>query len=322
MLMFPVVRLACAAVVALFLSPAMVLGQPSQSTTWLAGRYDSSTVVVYFQAVKFNHTFPADAQDIPAPIVGGFFSPKAVSASTVKRFQKTNAEPFDTGKQYDLLLGGGRVVVITLSRLVAYESDEFVGNDSYIGALGSVAPNDLPLFNGNYFAVRRHNPSVTRAAVEPTLPQVGNVQPDLQAEISGLLRKRLLAGAQVPVATRTEIERAQPSSVHMQSVTLGNGSSRYYAYVEFRLSKACLAEGAWIQAPPLRIIAVEEPGCERDGPDSFAPQIQNAVALEKNRVGLIVSFVGGDGYSLQLLEYRDNAGFNEMRKLQDISFGE
>ena len=93
--------------------------------------------MVYFERVKFKDTFPSNAKSIAAPIARAFFRPMVLPVSSVAGFQEEpGAEHFAIGDRYDLLLDGGRVATITLATVVGFESDEFVGNYSYIGAWG------------------------------------------------------------------------------------------------------------------------------------------------------------------------------------------
>lgn len=117
--------------------PAFSQGAPERF--WIAGRYDGSRVIVYFDTVKFGGTIPADAGKIPDPVAEGFFSPQALSERYVASFQRGQAaERFKVGDRYDLMMDNGVVGTFTLTSLVGFESDEGSGNDSYIGALGTL----------------------------------------------------------------------------------------------------------------------------------------------------------------------------------------
>lgn len=132
-------------------------GQRAPERFWLAGRYDGNRVVVYFDAVKFEGTMSSNARKIADPVADAFFSPVELPASYIARFQKTpNAEHFAIGNRYDLLLGNGTIATIKLTTLVGCETDEEVGNNSFIGALGTVEKKDSLVFTKSYYAVRRH----------------------------------------------------------------------------------------------------------------------------------------------------------------------
>jgi hypothetical protein len=293
---------------------------------WLAGRYDRNRVVVYFEAVKFNGTFPSAPESIAAPIADSFFQPKVLQASSLARFQEEpGAEHFALGDRYDLLLDGGRVATITLATLVGFESDEFVGNDSYIGALASVPTADLPFFTRDYYAVRRHEAtrrvgSTRRTGQRTTFASLGNepVPLNVQTRVAALIRERLKMDA---FYARTA-EQTSPSIKEAQRFTVAGGRGRYYVRAELMSSAVCATIGAWFAAAPtLHIVAAEESGCLQDFlPET--PRLLNVVDLDGGRTGLILSFMGGDGRKLELFEYRDGAGVTDMRSLQSISFGE
>jgi hypothetical protein len=293
---------------------------------WLAGRYDRTRVVIYFEAVKFKDSFPSDAQRIAAPIAHGFFDPKVLPASSVAVFQdEPGAEHFATGDRYDLLLDGGRVATITLATLVGFESDEFVGNDSYIGGLGTVATGDLPFFTSDYYAVRHYN-TTPRAGSTPRPGQrtlvaslgKGPVPLNIRTRAASLIRERLRTDAFYARAA----EQSLPSIKDVQSFTLTGGGRRYYVRAELRSGAECVSIGAWLApTPALHLIAAQERGCLRDfWPE--APRLLNVVGLDGDRTGLIFSFEGGDGSALKLLEYRDGVDVTDMPSLQSISFAE
>jgi len=290
-------------------------------SAWLAGRYDRTRVIVYFQAVKFNNTFPKTAREIAPPVASAFFKPKAVDALALAKFQQEKgAEHFAIGDRYELLLGNGRSAAIRLTQLVAFESDEFVGNDSYIGALAAVATNDVRFLNGDYFAVRRFSSARRKNSFK-----LSSVEPSSGVKESALslIRERMASGVGVPPAIQEEIRQVKPSAVVWQSLAKSDSSSlRHHVFLELHLKEDCLAGSAWLSGKPLRITAFEEPICELHGLDTIVPRILNVVDLTDAKVGLVVEFLGGDGRRLELLGYVEGAGFNEMPKLQTISVGE
>jgi len=106
-------------------------GQAPPERFWVAGRYDANRIIVYFDAVKFNGTVPANAQKLPYPVVNGFFEQVELPSSYIAQFQnRPSAERFKIGDEYDLILGNGETVPIILTTLIGFESDEQVGNDS------------------------------------------------------------------------------------------------------------------------------------------------------------------------------------------------
>src|SRR6185369_2006255 len=102
-------------------------------------------------------TVPKNASKIAYPIADLFFIPVGLPPAYFASFQqKPGAEHFSVGDRYDLLLGDGGVTTVKLTTLVGFQSDEVVGNDSFIGALGTVEDPDWLLFSRNYYVVRRH----------------------------------------------------------------------------------------------------------------------------------------------------------------------
>jgi hypothetical protein len=136
---------------------APIFGQVRPERFWVAGRYDGNRIVVYFNKVQFGGTMSSKAREIAPPVAYGFFSPVELPASYIAGFQKKpDVEHFAIGDRYDLMLGNGMIATIKLTALVGCETDEEVGNDSFIGALATVEePNSL-LFTQGYYAVRRH----------------------------------------------------------------------------------------------------------------------------------------------------------------------
>jgi hypothetical protein len=303
-------------------------GQTTPERVWLAGRYDRTSVIVCFEAVTFTGTFPNDAASIAVPVADAFFAPKAVPAGSLAGFQQASgAERFSIGDRYDLLLDGGRVATITLTTLIGFEGDEFVGNNSYIGALATVTPEDLPFFTVDYVVVRHHQANRPAAASRSAAPAIvaglrseRNLS-DVPTRIASLLRERVSMLA--PAAVRAEMEQTPPFSLRVQPFAVADGTLRYHAWAQWRLRAQCFAISAWLgTAPTLHILAAEEPLCELNALDPVEPRLRNVVDLGDGRTALIVSFEGGDGRSLELLEYRDGVPLADMRKLQSISAGE
>src|SRR5207302_6475417 len=59
---------------------------------WLAGRYDGDRILIYFQAVKFNHTIPQNARRLPDAVVDGFLT-KSRSLQTTSRNSRKGRAP-------------------------------------------------------------------------------------------------------------------------------------------------------------------------------------------------------------------------------------
>ena len=125
---------------------------------WLAGRYDGNQIIVYFDAVKFNGTLPSNVKKLAPAVAERVFEPFELPASYVDQLQKgPDAEQFALGGKYDLLLDYGKAVTVTITTLVGTETDEEVGNDSFIGGLATVNESDLPyLRSRSYYVLRRH----------------------------------------------------------------------------------------------------------------------------------------------------------------------
>jgi len=309
-------------------------GQGKFERFWLAGRYDGNRVVVYFDAVKFKGTMSSSASKIAAPVADGFFNPVELPASYIARFQNTpNAEHFTIGDRYDLLLGNGVIATIKLTALVGCETDEEVGNDSFIGALGTVEKDDALVFTKDYYAVRRHQdtssgagkpgPKTTNEYLKYAHLRNELVRFDLQSEIATLLNERLKTDA--TEAVRREAEKA-PLAFDVQPFSVADGSLRYYVKAEWKSGKEkqgrpTYALAAWIAPlPTLHILAVETLRTAPDG--GQLPELFNVVDLGDGRTGVVIQLLGGDGRALDLLEYRDGISLLKMHVLQSISFGE
>jgi hypothetical protein len=307
---------------------AGLTAQQDPDRFWLAGRYDGNRVIVYFDAVQFKGTLPKSASPLAGPIADAFFYPVRLPTPYVRSLQNhPGAERFSLGDRYDVLLGNGASRTVTITTLVGFESDEQVGNDSYIGALGSAANSDAFVFTRNYYAVRRHvNPPKGAPAFNPDAPVVG-VDPhplpfDVQTRIVGLLTEKMRAseeGRRVPgdLATMVATDR----------FTLADGSQRYYVRAEWRRDptahgKPAYAFAAWLApSPALRILAVETTTANDDFTNEF-PILENVVDLGNGATGLIVTIWGGDGRSLSLIQYADGMNIAHMRHLHSISAGE
>jgi hypothetical protein len=309
--------------------------QKQSERYWLAGRYDGNRIVIYFDGVTFNRTMAAKARKIPQPVVEGFFEPVEVPANYIARFQTTpNAEHFALGDRYDLLLGNGIITTVKLTTLVGCETDEGVGNDSFIGAIGTVEKNAMFLTNG-YFAVRRHQ-DVKNDAAKPkpgaTLKLVKYasllnepVRLDIETQIAGLLAQQL--EKQPWDANRAAAAKASPA-LRVQALQLTDGSLRYYVRAQWKTDKKpggapTQVLGAWLAPiPTLHILAVEEPmPTIAVGPGDL-PELLNVIDLGGGKAGAIVHFICGESIQLQLVEYRDGATVKDMPVLQSISTGE
>jgi hypothetical protein len=329
--MFPV-RLLFLALATILLGGSGNVGSQAQPERfWLAGRYDGNRIIVYFDAVKFNGTVPPNGQKLPYPVVNGFFEQVELPSNYVTQFQnRPNAEHFQVGDEYDLIVGNDGIVPITLTTLVGFESDEQVGNDSYIGALATVKNSDYLLYSKGYYAVRHHQePAIgplPRPGVNPTFASLLDAPArfDTQTAIASLLTERMKM-------TATAAEQRQAAMVspafEVQTFRLSGGALRYYARAEWKVSanpeaKSIYALGAWITSrPSLQIVAVEKRTSSYDF-QSELPRLLNVLDLGGGRTGLVVGIQGEDSRALELVEYRDGADLGHMHRFQWIGEGE
>jgi hypothetical protein len=319
------------------LGVALALCTPAAAQTqgdrfWIAGRYDGNRIIVYFDAVKFNGTLPSDAHKLASPVVTGFFEPVQPPESYIVHLQKgSGAEQFHLGDHYDLISDEGHIAMVTLTTLIACETDEGVGNDSFIGALATLNDNDLGYFRKYHYVLRRHN-DVRRKAVNPKteIPTVWvrlesePVEFDTQTQIVALLSDRMKA-----LATDAQRRRAERTSPLFQvsGFRVADGTLRYYARAFWKpekdLDRSSYAVAAWIAPlPKLHTLALEKRTCGYEDFECVVPKLRNVVDLGDGKTGIIVDISGDDGASLELLEYRDGANLTQMRKLQFISAGE
>lgn len=306
-------------------------GQVQPERFWLAGRYDGNRIIVYFDAVKFKGTVPPNAQKLPYPVVNGFFEQVELPSSYVAQFQnRPDAEHFKIGDQYDLIVGNDGIVPITLTTLIGFESDEQVGNDSYIGALATVKNSDYLLYSRGYYAVRRHQEPPTSALPRPTVnPAFASLleapaRLDTQTTIASLLTERMKM-----MATAAEQRQAAMVSpaFEVQTFRLSGGAFRYYARAEWKASanpaaKSIYALAAWITPrPSLQIVAAEKRTSSYDF-QSELPRLLNVLDLGGGRTGLVIRLQGEDSVALELVEYRDGTDLGHMHRFQWIGEGE
>lgn len=305
------------------------LAQTQTDRIWLAGRYDGNRLVVYFDAVQFNGTVPHDAEKLICPIAVGFFCPVKIPASYLAQFQKgPNMEHFALGDKYEVVDGSG-LLTVTVTTLLGFESDEGVGNDSFIGALATLESDkqDWLMYTPNYLAVRRHrelpdgagkSPERTRTVFASLVNEP--VRFDIQSKIVELLNARVNSLA--TDAQRHEVENDAPLFA-VQQFRLADGSQRYYARAAWKsgrgpLGKLCYSLGALIAPlPTLHLLAVE-PAASFE----YLPDLLNVIDLGGGNAGIIFSEHGDDNASLSLVEYRDGMDLGHMPILQSIGSGE
>ncbi|HET7374698.1 MAG TPA: hypothetical protein VFJ20_15020 [Gemmatimonadaceae bacterium] len=319
------IMMSCAVSLAAIVSPAGPARAPSAPAEriWIAGRYDRSRIVVYFATAHFHDSTPASARKIAPPKADGFFDPISLSRSDVERFRTDTApEHFAVGDRYDLVLDNGHVATVTLSSLVGFTSDEQVGNDSYVGALGTVSRDDMRFFTKDYYVLRPHGVSprdrLLRGGLAPEA-----ARPAVDSAIAQLLRARFSADTGIAGSDGKALPFTFSGAI---ALTLADGNLRYYARAYFgsKVDGDCANVEAWAapeQRRRLHILATAAHGCRYDMPKDL-PELLNVADLGDGRIALIVNFLGTDGRSLLLYEYRDGATLAEMRVLQSISAGE
>jgi hypothetical protein len=311
------------------------LGQEKTERFWVAGRYDGNRIVVYFDAVKFEGTMNANARRIAVPVAEGFFEPVELRAIYVAGFQKTpNAEHFAIGDRYDLLLGTGTIATIKVTTLIGCETDEQVGNDSFIEALGTVEKRDSLVFTKNYYAVRRHQepqkdavklrPKTTAEYLKHASLGDEPVRFDIETQVVELIKQRMKIEA--TDAQRRETADVQPA-FKVQPFQVADGTLRYYVRAEWKSGKesknTSYVLAAWVTTlPTLHILTVEKRTSPYDGIDYGLPNLPNVVGLGDGRTGIIVNIKGLDSTQLDLKEYRDGDNVRSMHALQSISSGE
>ena len=301
--------------------------QPEQF--WLAGRYVGDRILIYFQAVKFNHTIPQNARRLPDAVVDGFFDQVELPANYIAQFQKgPGTEHFALGDQYDLLTGDGDLITVTLSTLLGSESDEDVGNDSYIGALATVNRRSSLFSTRGYYVLRPHR-EVYEDAEKRSFNSVHSgivdepVRSDIQTRMALLLNERMKAMANDD--QQREAERVPPA-LAVQPFRVADGSLRYYVRAEWKSAnqtdRSSFVLAAWMAPKPtLHILAVETRNSGYRF-DSALPKLLNAVDLGGGRTAIIVSTEGDDSRSLNLLQYSDGLSLRRMPSLQSVGCAE
>lgn len=309
-------------VLALAVAAATLAGNPSprrhaqagSERVWLAGRYDSTHIIVYFGVVALHDSLPADSTAIPQPRAFGFFGPIGVSPSDIAGILKRNPgarEQFTIGDRYDLLTGGGHVVAVTLTQLVACPGDEQVGNDSYIGAIAQVSAADLALLASNdYYVVVPHQ---RRRRIPPAGIVDTSAAPEMRVAFSRVVRP--FAGKAAP--------NGRLSLLETQRVRPAAADTRWFVRAIDRDStRACTTIAAWITTQPsTRVVAADTLTCMFDFPPA-PPRLLNAVALGPGRTVLIVRFEGEDSMDTSVLEYSAGRTIRQMRAMWSVSAAE
>lgn len=313
-------------------SSAATSSEQSATTFWLVGRYDGNRVIVYFDAVQFGGLIPANVQrSIAEPVAPGFFIPVELTQRYLARFEDApGAEHFALGDEYDLLPGDGATATIRLTTLVGFENDEGAGNDSYIGALGTIEGDTDPLSRHDCYVVRRHQqtqrlPPQVQIAQSLAAAQLvyAPVSLETETQIAALLTKQMRAQT-----TPKEQSAAESGKIYLriQPFQTAGGALHYYANAAWKTGKEDFnhppyALGAWLVAEPaLRIVALET---RTTGYEDFGlPRLLNVIDLGGGRTGAIFSVQGDDSNETELVEYHDGANLKQMHRYQSIGVGE
>lgn len=305
---------------ALFLATLLAIPASSADHYWLAGRYDGNHVIVYFNAVKFKDTLQANAKPIPPPAAGAFFEPDGISPEFSQRFQAGPGKwRFALGDHYRLLMGQGNVLPVVLSTLVGCETDEAVGNDSYVGAVAQTAGPQPWLTTPDYYVIEPADQP------PPSTSQARLIQEPVPFEVERQIASKLEA----VFSHQKSPPQVQPDSLafHVQPLQLAGGDIRYYVRAEWKLlhpkaPNTVFSIGIWMSpSPELRVLATE-PQESPYGFGSDLPALLNAVDLAGGKTGLIISQSFEDSNSLDLVIYRDGANVKSMVTLQSIGMGE
>ncbi len=308
----------------------VAFAQDQPQRFWLAGRYDRNRVIVYFDAVKFNGTLPTAEMKL-APVATLFFDAVEVPASFIASFQKGPAsERFRLGDHYDLILEENHIATVALTTFVGCETDESVGNDSYVGALATLDDKDLPYFRKDYYVLRRHLEKTSDVGSIARIPTVWARLENEPVEFGVQSRAVALLTEQMnKFATDIQRRRAERTApvFQMQAFHTADGALRYYARAEWKpekdLDKTSYALGAWISpSPELHLLAIEKRASGYEPFDYVLPNLINVVDLGNGETGMIISKGGDDSIELDLVEYQDGADLKHMRMLQSIGTGE
>jgi hypothetical protein len=334
-------RMMCLTIFALSLAamyhPPLRAQTPSERF-WIAGRYDGTRIIVYFDAVEFmdadgsKDTVPQPVHKLRFPVAENFMYPIELPATYIAKFQKDpRIEHFHLGDQYDLILGNGQTAVVTLTSLIGCDNSPD-GNESFIGALATTNnPDSLLFLHSLHYALRRHHPLPPSKTRFPSFPPESTarlihepIRFDIQTQIAALISQRVKE-------TPSELYKGElakgPPEFAVQSFRTAEGGLRYYAQAKWIVEEKPEGSsygviGAWISpTPSLHILAVE-PTATSDYQEGSLPDLLNVVDLGGGKTGVIISISGLDGWSFVLFEYRDGASSHDMRVLNSISHGE
>ena len=268
---------------------------------WIAARYDATQLVAYFEAVHFG-TLPTRDNQFVQSRTPDFFGPRPIAEAELERVRPAAGEPFRIGDRYDVLTADGGAVPMTLTSFVKFHTDEGVGNDSYIGALGRITTPDLAKLRGNYFVVRRRDgPTMVRGSraglTEARVPPAG-------------LTPKLLE-----IVGAAKLIAAQP-------FTTAAGEARQLIIAGVGAGPECRTRVAWLTGQPeSRVVGTEDrPFC---GSTLYAGlRLRAVIDMGNGRTGLVIVLSGAGGRAVKLVEYVDGSKLADMRVWQTLSVGD
>ena len=272
----------------------------AQERFWIAARYDATQFVTYFEPVHFG-TLPTRDNQLVQPRTPDFFGPRPMAAADLERVRPVTGEPFRIGSRYDVLAADGGVVPMVLTSLVKFHTDEGIGNDSYIGALGRVAPPDMARLRGNYVVIRRPD------------------SPDPARGSRAALTEGLVPSA---VAARLLTIVGGTRVIAAHQFTTAGGDARQFVATTAGTGRECRTRLAWLTGQPeYRVLSTEDlPFC---GSTRYAGlRLRAIIDMGLGRTGLVVVWQGGASKSVKLVEYRDGLKLEEMHVWQTISVGD
>jgi hypothetical protein len=314
-------------IIATLTCAARPLGQTVTERFWIAARYDQTQWLVYFSAGAFGNvaSLPVGATKVPPPIIKLYpFPPIALTQAGLKQFRaKPGSTPFAVGDTFTLMLDDGRNAPITLTRLVGFQNDEEVGNESFIGALGRVADTNRDGLRKDYYIVSDRNtssvppPSPARAARAGL--SLARVPTSVTSQAGAVIRAHVQADTRSRLRARAA--GRGPAIQRAQQFTLANGSVRYYMFGNFGegADGDVCRFGAIVAAAPLRVLSVDESACLNANGEAV---LLNVLDLGGGRTGVIVDRFLGDGRALELVRYDETLSLFRMPTLQSLSSAE
>lgn len=295
---------------------------------WLAAKFDGRRAMIYFDTLHYGDSLPKNLEFLyPA---AGFGVTCLLTEPYARQMQNRPPMPnqpppvhFSIGEKYDLISEGNFARTATIAQLIGWPGDEFVGNDSYIGALVTLDDPSMPL-NEDWMLARRHIEIPPRAAADgSTAPHARLLSEpvafQIQTRIVSLMKQRIRSMDASPIPPDAE---NTPLIFAVQSFHLADGDLRYYARCQWNVAKG-VTLGAWLAPQPtLHIVGIERRTASY-GFDSDLPTLLNVFDLGAGRTAIVLSTSGEDSAAVVLLEYRDRVGgARDMPQLQSLAAAE